>query len=78
MNEHKLDDASALACGGQLVDALDRIEARHGWSNGDTVAVAVVAMTEIIARRIGPTKTLELLRGHADELESEHKRRAVH
>lgn len=76
--EHKLNEESATHCGGQLVDALERIEARHGWSNGDTVAVVLVAITEIVARRIGPTKTIELFRGHADELESEHRRRSTH
>jgi hypothetical protein len=78
MTEHKLDDRGAMHCGGQLVDALERIEARHNWSNGDTVAVAIVAITEIVARRIGPTKTIELFRDHAAALEEEHLRKVKH
>lgn len=72
MTEHKLDERGALQCGGQLVDAVERIEARHGWSKGDTVAVAIVALTEIIGQRIGPTAMIALFRDHADTLAAEH------
>lgn len=78
MTEHKLDDSSAMACGAQLVEALERIEARHGWSTGDTLAVAIAAITEIVARRVGPSKTIELFRDHAENLAAEHLRRATH
>jgi hypothetical protein len=74
---HKLDDAGALNCGAQLLGALERIRARHGWSEGDLIAVCAVAMTELVGRAVGPVRTAEFFRGHADELEREHRRRAT-
>ena len=73
----KLNQETAKTCAFQLIEALERIEANHGWSRGDTVAVSIAAITELVARKLGPTKTIELFRGHADELETEHKRRAT-
>lgn len=73
----KLNEETAKHCGAQLLDALERIGARHEWSDGDTLAVAIVAITELAARRLGPTKTIDLFRRHADELEAGHLRRAA-
>jgi hypothetical protein len=77
MTEHKLDERGALNCGAQLVDALARIEARHGWSPADTVAVAVAAFTEAVGQRLGPAQTVRFFQDHAQALADEHKRRAT-
>ena len=67
--QHKLDEETAKHCGGQLLDAIERIGERHGWSAGDLLAVATVAMTGLVARRVGKFGTVEFFRDHADELE---------
>ena len=77
MND-KLNTETALHCAGQIVEAIERIQARHGWSAGDITAVTIAAATEIIARNIGPTLTAELFREHGLGLAEEHERRSKH
>ena len=74
----KLDEQQALACAGQIIGAIEKIEANHGWSAGDTAAVIIATATEILARRLGPTRTIELFRGQAEVLHAEHLRRSQH
>jgi hypothetical protein len=74
---HKLDDKAAQNCGAQLLEALTMLQARHGWSDGDLVAVSSLAITEMIVRAVGPTRAAEFFRGHGDALAAEHARRSV-
>lgn len=73
---HRLNDADALNCGAQLAGAIDQLQERHGWTHGDAVAVIMAAMTEALGRRLGPSKTIDLLTDHAAELAKHHAERS--
>ena len=72
-----LSDADAQNCGGQLLGALERIQARHGWSDGDLIADCTVTLTQLLAQAVGPTRTVGFFRDHAESLDAEHARRAT-
>jgi hypothetical protein len=74
--DSKLTDTDAENCGGQLLQALERIGARHDWSNGDLIAVTLLAFNELLCRSVGPTQAVAFYRDHADGLEAEHLKRA--
>lgn len=73
----KLDERSALRCGLQLSNAIERIQRRHGWTDGDTAAVALGAFTELLGRKLGPTLTIEVLQNHSKALAEDHARRST-
>lgn len=66
----KLNEESARLCAGQLIDAIERIARRHGWNDGDLIAVTAMALPELIGGRIGAPQTIEFLRDMADEIEA--------
>ena len=72
-----LDEDNAKNCGGQLLTALRALQARHGWSAGDLLAVSTVAFTELVAQTVGPSATGAFFRDHGQELQKEHERRAL-
>ena len=73
--DSKLNEETATLCGGQLLQAMERIGARHEWSNGDLIAVAAVAFNELLCRAVGPTQAIAFYRDQADGMEAEHTAR---
>jgi hypothetical protein len=74
---HKLTEETAGTCAGQLLQTLERIQANHGWSNGDLIAVAMLITTELVARAVGPVRTAEFFRAHGEQLAAAHLRRST-
>lgn len=72
-----MTDAEITAAGRQLLLAVDGIATRHGWSAHDSIAVALIAVTELAAQRLGPVQAVKLFQDHADAMFHEHNRRAA-
>lgn len=70
MSTAKLDAAAAKVCGAQVADTLLRIQAGRSWSDGDLIAVATVALSNVLELKIGRAKAVDLLRDMADEIEA--------
>lgn len=65
----KLDIEGAKNCAGQILGAVERIAARHDWSEGDLITVMMFATIELVARRTGKFQTVEYFRDVADRME---------
>jgi hypothetical protein len=73
----KLNETTAADCAAQLVAAIEALQAKHGWSAGDTLAVSALAFTELVARAVGPSAAAAFFRDHANGIDAEHRRRAT-